>query len=753
MLLYKELKRRNVFRVAIAYLAGAWVLTEVAGTLFPLFGIPDWVVRFVVIMFALGFVPALVFSWAYELTPEGLKREKEVERETSITHLTARRLDGITIALIVVALAFLLVDRFWLSPRLAEQLAATAEAITDNAPASGPEPAEHLYPPNSIAVLPFDNMSDDAANEYFSDGISGELLTQLARISTLKVISRTSVMQYRGTTKTAPQIADELGVATILEGGVQRYGDKVRINVQLVDARSDEHLWAETYDRDLTPRNVYEIQTEIATSITNALDAALTLEDRHRLEKVPTENLDAYYAYLLGKQQMANRRSASLKQAVDHFQTAVELDPAYALAYVGLADTYMMLGDYSNLSLGEMQAQALPALESALRLDEQSAEAYASLGAIRSKSGDYVAAEAAYRQSIELDPNYATAYHWYGDLLVTYLDRPEAAIPLLEKSLSLDPFSPVQTLTLGQALGNLGRFDKAMTQYLRVIELEPSYSSPYFLIAGLYHSAFGQMDEAVRWRFRGLARDPGMVAGLTAMGIYYLDLGDDAEAEYWIDRALALAPEQAAPHTALAFLYRYRNDRENALRAARKLLEIAPGNASQLGLFTRNTALSTLVSFGNYREVLEIFAMAYPELLCDEGPLITRSNFFQALDLSLALEKTGDPECATLLLNEIVEFLPILPRTGPSGYGMTDAEAYARLGRKEQALASLRAALNANYRAFWWAQTEKSPHMSSLLGDPEFSAMMSEIKADMAIQLARVREMSAKGELPDIPVP
>ncbi|MFC1796770.1 tetratricopeptide repeat protein [Pseudomonadota bacterium] len=741
MSLYHEIKRRNLFRVAVAYLAGAWLLTQVADTLFPAFGIPDWGVRFVVIVIALGFVPAMIISWAYELTPEGLKREKDVVRDASVTHFTAKRLDGITIGLIVLALAFLVVDRLWLSPRLAEQLAVPAESETDIVQISEPE---LLYPPNSIAVLPFANISQLEENAPFTTGIHDDLLTQLAKISTLKVISRTSVLQYRGTTKTAPQIAAELGVAAILEGGIQRYGDKVRINVQLVDAQSDEHLWAETYDRDLTTRNVYAIQTEIAESITSALNSALSLEDRERLDKVPTESLDAYHAYLLGKQRMINRTSASLKQAADYFQTAVELDPGYALAYVGLADTYMLLGDYSNLSLGEMQTLAVPALQSALRLDDRLAEAYTSMGAISSKSGDYVAAENAFKRAINLDPNYATAYHWYGDLLVTYLGRPEGAIPLLQKALALDPLSPALTITLGQALEQLGRFDEAMAQYLKVIEIEPSYASPYFLIAGLYRSAYGQIDEAILWRFRGMARDPGMVLGLSMTGLYYLDLGDDAEAEYWINRAVALAPEQAASNTALAFLYRYRNDRERALQVARKLLEIVPGN---------NTSLVTLVNFGRHREALKKFAQIYPELQCDDQLSVTRFNVILAINLSLALEETGDSDCAALLLNKVIARLKTLPRLGSTGYGIADVEAYARLGKRDEAIASLRHAIDNRYRAFWWAQGEKSAHMLSLREDPEFTAMMQELKADMALQLARVREMRANGELPDIPLP
>ena len=225
MSLYHELKRRNVFRVGIAYLALAWLLTEVSGTLFPAFGIPDWGVRFVVIVFALGFLPALIISWVYEFTPEGIKREKDVVRDSSITHRTAKRLDVFTIGLIVVALAFLLADRFWLSPRHPEQIAAPAAVVTDNGQTSKSEPTEPQYPPKSIAVLPFVNMSADADNEYFSDGISEELLNLLAKIPELRVISRSSSFYFKGKDVKLADVARELNVAHILEGSVRKAGN------------------------------------------------------------------------------------------------------------------------------------------------------------------------------------------------------------------------------------------------------------------------------------------------------------------------------------------------------------------------------------------------------------------------------------------------------------------------------------------------------------------------------------------------
>ncbi len=393
MSLYHELKRRNVFRVGIAYLALSWLLTEVSGTLFPAFGIPDWGVRFVVIVFALGFVPALIISWAYELTPEGLKREKDVVRDASITHLTAKRLDGITIGLIVVALAFILADRLWLSPRLADQSAAPVAVVTDNGQTSKPEPTEPQYPPNSIAVLPFANRSANPDDAFFVDGIHDDLLTHISRIGSIKVISRTSVMQYRDSTQSIPQIGAELGVATVLEGGVQRAGDQVRINVQLIDALTDEHLWAEIYDRQLSATNIFSIQTEIAEAIAKALQTTLSPTEQQRMLAVPTENLAAYEAYLIGRQRFARRSTDSIAEAIDYFLEAVELDPDYALAWVGLADAYIYQAAQGGFSEGELHARAQAALETALELNKHLGEAYTSLGILKFEQYDLERAE------------------------------------------------------------------------------------------------------------------------------------------------------------------------------------------------------------------------------------------------------------------------------------------------------------------------------------------------------------------------
>ena len=344
MSLYHELKRRNVFRVGIAYLALAWLLTEVSGTLFPAFGIPDWGVRFVVIVFALGFVPALIISCVYEFTPEGIKREKDVVRDASITRLTAKRLDGFTIGLIVVALAFLLADRFWLSPRHAEQIAAPAAVVTDNGQTSKPEPTEPQYPSNSIAVLAFDDLSPDGDQGWFSDGLTEEIINSLAQLPELKVTARISAFHFKGLDLPIPEIAATLGVAHVVEGSVRRAGERMRVTAQLIKADDGFHLWSETYDRGTD--DVFAVQEDIAVKIAAALDIYLDEARREKMFQTGTRNVQAYEAYLRGQQLYSEWHTnfgerGLIWESQRWFERALEHDPEFAQAHFDHGDAYL----------------------------------------------------------------------------------------------------------------------------------------------------------------------------------------------------------------------------------------------------------------------------------------------------------------------------------------------------------------------------------------------------------------------------
>jgi TolB-like protein/Tfp pilus assembly protein PilF len=473
MSLFNELKRRNVFRVGIAYLAGAWLLIEVAGTLFPAFGIPDWSIRFMVIVFALGFVPALVFSWVYELTPEGLKREKDVVREVSTTHLTAKRLDLFTIGLIVAAVAFILTDRMWLSPSHEEQLTAPAEVVTSAVQTSGAEPQ---YPSNSIAVLPFVNMSDDAANEYFSDGISEELLNLLAKIPELRVIARTSSFSYKGKDVKVADLARELKVRYVLEGSVRKSGRQVRITSQLIAAQSETHLWSETYDRTLD--DIFAIQDEIAAKVVARLKITL-LGDAPKSEETDPE---AYTLYLQARNLDRRGTSGDWEQSNALYQRALAIDPNYATAWSGLANNYVNQAGWGLLPLDEGHTLARETANRALAIDPDYAPAHAILSSLaQAYDKDLEAAARHLEHAVALEPANPEILLMVARLVANF-GRLDEAIAIGEYVVNRDPVNPVYHESLGFTYLRARRLDEAIASFRTALTLSPGYRAAHFRI-------------------------------------------------------------------------------------------------------------------------------------------------------------------------------------------------------------------------------------------------------------------------------
>ncbi len=311
MSFFEELKRRNVFRVGLAYGVGAWILVQVGDILFENIGTPEWVMQTMLVLLGIGFFVAIFFAWAFEMTPDGVKREKDVDRSQSITLQTGKKLNTTILVMLALAVAYLLFDKFSATP-------VTVDADTVTSTETSTAAAEEAAPAidsRSIAVLPFTNRSKLEEDEFFVDGIHDDLLSKLARIGSLKVISRTSMMRFKDTEKPIPEIARELGVATIMEGAVQRSGNQIRINVQLINAVTDEHLWAEIFDREMTAENLFAIQSEISQKIAEALKATLSPEEQQLVNNRPTENLAAYNAFLRGRQLMARRNSEDLDHA------------------------------------------------------------------------------------------------------------------------------------------------------------------------------------------------------------------------------------------------------------------------------------------------------------------------------------------------------------------------------------------------------------------------------------------------------
>jgi len=346
---------------------------------------------------------------------------------------------------------------------------------------------------HSIAVLPFANLSADPENEYFSDGITEEILTVLAPVEGLKVISRTSVMQYKGTTKSVKQIAEELDVATVLEGSVRRANDRVRIAAQLIDARTDKHLWAERYDRNL--EDIFAIQTDVAERIVEALKMRLTSREKARIAERPTESVEAYEWYLKGRYFLPKRTEVALRQAIEQFQKAVEADPSFAQAWAGMADGYALLPSYSEASAAEMASEARAAAGRALALDPGLGEAHAAFGMVARLLGDVGEADREYRRAIELSPGYVTAHHWYGNFLASR-GRHDESIAELQKALELDPLSIPVLNGLGTTYLFAGRFDEAIRTFGKAVELDWGHPSAHLNLAETY-DALDRYEEAL----------------------------------------------------------------------------------------------------------------------------------------------------------------------------------------------------------------------------------------------------------------
>src|SRR5687768_14632482 len=352
---FAELKRLNVYKVAVAYAVVAWLLIQAASILFPTFEAPGWVMKAFISAIVLGFPVALLLAWAFELTPEGVKRTDEVPRGQSIARSTGRKLDFAIIGVLALAVALLLFDRF----RPGSQT--HSSGIADK----------------SIAVLPFENLSRDPDNAYFATGVQDEILTRLAKVSELKVISRTSTQRYQSRPGNLREIGQQLGVAHILEGSVQRADDSVRINVQLIKADTDAHLWAETYDRKLT--DVFAVETEVAQKIANSLQAHLTGGEKRQIAAVPTKNPQAFDAYLRGRALITRQSAEDVEKGREFLQQAVELDPQYAQAWSQLSIAESELYFHGHETPGRLE-RARHAAETAVRLQPELGDAHSALG-------------------------------------------------------------------------------------------------------------------------------------------------------------------------------------------------------------------------------------------------------------------------------------------------------------------------------------------------------------------------------------
>jgi len=461
MSIFAELKRRNVIRMAILYLVASWILLQLTDVLSSLLPVPEWTGSLVVLLLALGFAPTLIFAWVFEMTPEGLKLEKEVDRSRSITPDTGRKLNSLITVLLIIAIGGLVVDR--LIPEQGRDSPPTA-AGKQTTPAQGAaDPARQARDDGdrSIAVLPFSDLSPNQDQQYFTDGISEELLNVLVRVDGLRVASRTSSFAYRGKNLNIPQIAAELGVGHVLEGSVRKDGDHIRITAQLIEGKTDRHLWSENFDRDLV--DIFAIQDDIANAIVSALKGKLGIESDDRAVKVvaATQNLDAYELYLKARALFVARQD--LATSIELFEQATRLDPNFARAWEGLAAVQSVADSWLYMDGIDHRSLAAEAASRALAINPELSMPYAVMGQVESNSDhvNWATAMAYYRQAIEKDPKNTSAWLWQGIEFMNagFLDK---SVDSISRCLDIDPqyYNCKQHLSLAYLLR--GERDRAI---------------------------------------------------------------------------------------------------------------------------------------------------------------------------------------------------------------------------------------------------------------------------------------------------
>ena len=543
-----ELNRRNVFRVAIVYVVTAWLIAQVAGLAADSFGTPAWVMKMIITMLALGAPVALVMAWAYELTPGGLRRESG----TATRQAPAGKLDRSIIIVLIAALAYFAWDKFILDPQRDEAL---LESVST-------QPVE-ILPQNagqSIAVLAFVNMSDDSSNEYFSDGLSEELLNLLVKIPELRVAARTSSFSFKGKDVKISQIAKELNVTHVLEGSVRKAGDQIRVTAQLIKADDGFHVWSETFDRNLD--DIFAVQDEIAAAVVRGLKVTLLGE---LPEQRPTDP-EVYTLYLQGIYFVGRGGKENAQRAVRVLKQALVIDPEYAPAWAELSYSYARLESYGGLPYDEGVALAMHALDKALEIDDQLASAWARLAWMkRTVFWDWQGARAAIEKALQLEPNNANAISTAASIASTFGEH-DKSIALFERTVESNPLS-LSTLT---ALGNrylaVGRHEEARTLYERVLALNPEYPGTRVKIASTYLYE-GRPEEAFA-KLTGLP-DGSEFQRIKAAALF--DMGETQKAQMALNDFLE-SPSRDGP-LPVALLYAWRGENDKAFEWLEVALE------------------------------------------------------------------------------------------------------------------------------------------------------------------------------------
>lgn len=544
--IFAELQRRNVYKVAVAYAVVSWLLIQIATQVFPIFDIPNWTARMVVVVLALGFPVALVLAWAYELTPQGLQRTEEVDPRRSILRSTGRKLDFGIIGVLLAVIGVMM----WQHYR-----PAAARASKE---ATG----------KSIAILPFLDLSQLKDQEYFSDGITEQIINSLAHVPGLFVLARTTAFAFKNKNIDIREIGRQLHVSHVLEGSVSQGGGKVRVVAQLIEVVNGYHLWSETYDSD--EKDLLSLQSDVAKKVANALSIQLHLADAQQIEKTATHNQEAYDLYLRGRYLLNKRTVDSVQKARTFFEQAVAKDSQFALGHAGIADSYILLGKLGAIRGEDAAARAWPEVSAALAIDNQLSEGYVSRGILLTDfEWNWPAAEADYRKALDLNPNSAAAHHWYARHLAQ-LGRSEEAAQEIAAAQKQDPLSPTIWVSKGKIFFVAKKPAEAIEACQHAIELEPDFALA-FSVEAQARSARGENDKAIEAvkRFVELSGETGWAK--LELAYAYAVAGNRIESDRIVNEVTKVSG-QFSPYD-MATIFSAWHDGPGALRWLEQALE------------------------------------------------------------------------------------------------------------------------------------------------------------------------------------
>jgi len=727
-----QLKQRQVFKVATIYAVSAWPLIQIADLAVPALGLPDSVMTLLLQMFLIGFPLSLIFAWLYNFTSKGIVRfkkggEQEVSGQVNIK--TTMSVAGtLTLAVVVI-----LSGQLILEDHSSEKPATKANGLNPIAQQTLSEGKKE-----SIAILPFIPFSNDVEDEFFADGMVEELLNLLAKIPDLQVAARTSSFAYKGVSnKTIVEIGRELGVDTILEGSIRKNdtSNKIRVTAQLIRVSTGEHLWSETYDREY--RDIFQIQDDIARAVVDKMKITLLGEESTFEFVAETNNVDAMVAFGKGQKELAHRTAPSITKALQHFEEAASLDVEYARAFVGIAESNILLALYGNFSEVQANESAQDALNKAFDLNPNLAAAHATQGLLFTETDKQKAVQS-FEKAIQLNPNYAITYMWFGSLLQSNGDI-SGAHKLFEQAYVLDPKSPVAAYNVAWCYYQAGSEKKAMDIFSQIISNDPYYPGAYNLVGSIL-STRGRLDESISMYKRALDVDPINKQAMKGLLIANMDMGNIKQTEQWFNYA-SREESQFSPEDVSFMKVRFYATQGDVEAALSLLNEIKfSGEKAMMNDYIEG---ESAFYQGKYAKAITSFERLRDSNTSNKDYFYHLSDGQSAVHLAYSYLQVEQLAQAKVIINGFSQFLEKgrAKISNDPSYYYNLALINALNDNKTDTYQFLQGAIDAGWIKAWQADLE--PIFSGINKEQQFTQMMGGIRARLANMRARIEDESS----------